>query len=282
MPIDPLISMMVDSKTLAKKRLRKPPVTTPSLAAEVSYRKQLLKGISDLNSLARETVLKFYRSKIASRLDQINVPPNSSLTALFDAIEAQYGQEVDLPDQAELEQIAETTSNHNRRQVDRQFQSVLGVQPLQGEPWLGKELDNWVQINTGLVKSVPKQYLDKLELMVMNAFQAGTRPADLGQQISKLFWVTKNRGKLIARDQISKLTGNLTMLRQKDVGVTQYIWRTSMDERVRATHMHNEGKAFKWSDPPATGHPGQDINCRCHAEPDFKQLVSDIKSERAA
>ncbi|MDD0884230.1 phage head morphogenesis protein, partial [Xylella fastidiosa subsp. multiplex] len=35
----------------------------------------------------------------------------------------------------------------------------------------------------------------------------------------------------------------------------------------REDHAAHDGTVFRWSDPPATGHPGQDYNCRCVAIP---------------
>ncbi len=46
-----------------------------------------------------------------------------------------------------------------------------------------------------------------------------------------------------------------------------YIWRTRGDNKVRPFHAANNGRIFAWDDPPATGHPGEDYNCRCTAEP---------------
>lgn len=46
-----------------------------------------------------------------------------------------------------------------------------------------------------------------------------------------------------------------------------YIWRSQGDDRVRAAHRENNGQVFAWSSPPPGGHPGQDWNCRCVAEP---------------
>ncbi len=47
----------------------------------------------------------------------------------------------------------------------------------------------------------------------------------------------------------------------------RYVWRTQRDNRVRRSHRENEGRIFSWSDPLATGHPGEDYNCRCEAIP---------------
>lgn len=48
---------------------------------------------------------------------------------------------------------------------------------------------------------------------------------------------------------------------------THYIWRTRSDNKVRASHAANNGKIFAWDNPPPTGNPGEDYNCRCTAEP---------------
>lgn len=54
----------------------------------------------------------------------------------------------------------------------------------------------------------------------------------------------------------------------KETGATgQYVWRTQHDERVRTSHRVNDGRIFSWSDPPPSGHPGEDYNCRCEAVP---------------
>lgn len=54
----------------------------------------------------------------------------------------------------------------------------------------------------------------------------------------------------------------------KQAGLSdQYVWRTRRDERVRRSHRMNDGRVFSWADAPATGHPGEDYNCRCEAVP---------------
>ncbi len=46
-----------------------------------------------------------------------------------------------------------------------------------------------------------------------------------------------------------------------------YIWRTKKDDKVRGAHAEREGEIFNWHVPPEGGHPGEDYNCRCWAEP---------------
>ena len=40
------------------------------------------------------------------------------------------------------------------------------------------------------------------------------------------------------------------------------------------SHQEKEGNRYSWDAPPAdTGHPGQDYNCRCSAQPDLSGLL---------
>lgn len=60
-------------------------------------------------------------------------------------------------------------------------------------------------------------------------------------------------------------------LGRKEVHSTErYVWRTRGDGKVRLEHRRNEGRIFRWDDPPDTGHPGEDYNCRCEAEPYYE------------
>ena len=61
--------------------------------------------------------------------------------------------------------------------------------------------------------------------------------------------------------------GKLSELQQRGEGYTHYIWHSQDDAKVRSDHAANEGKIFSWDNPPPTGHPGEDFNCRCWAEP---------------
>lgn len=75
------------------------------------------------------------------------------------------------------------------------------------------------------------------------------------------------RAKLIARDQTNKLFSHLSRVRQQNLGITQYRWRTVGDLAVRDTHEALSGTLQEWSSPPDVGHPGEDIQCRCVADP---------------
>jgi SPP1 gp7 family putative phage head morphogenesis protein len=67
------------------------------------------------------------------------------------------------------------------------------------------------------------------------------------------------------------MTSSFNEVRQTNAGITHYIWSTSHDERVRASHARLNGETFSWKDPPEVdgerANPGEPVNCRCVAIP---------------
>lgn len=66
---------------------------------------------------------------------------------------------------------------------------------------------------------------------------------------------------------VRAFAGLINQLRQEDIGIEQYTWRSQDDSKVRASHVAYDDRRFRWDDPPEGGHPGQAHNCRCYAEP---------------
>ena len=115
-------------------------------------------------------------------------------------------------------------------------------------------LVGWSEENARLLAAMDRQYL--------NDVTRGLREPDA------LFGLQKSRAALIGANETTTLNGRVSRVRQQEFGVIRYRWLTRRDSRVRKTHKAHEGKIFRWDSPPAdTGHPGEDINCRCRAEP---------------
>lgn len=159
--------------------------------------------------------------------------------------------------------------------VGAQIKAVIQVNPLATAPGLSPELLNgFVAENVALIRTVPERYFKEVEQIVSDSVSMGRRAAQVSALVTERFEVSKSNAKRIARDQVAKMNGAVTQARHKQLGINAYIWRTSNDERVRDTHEANEGERFEWDNPPAeTGHPGDDIQCRCRAEPDLSALL---------
>jgi uncharacterized protein with gpF-like domain len=199
---------------------------------------------------------------------------------ILDDIRAQFAQGDSVLDEA-ARIAADQTSNVNRSEVSRQLRTVLGVDIFVAEPRLGETLASSVRENVGLIKSVPDRFFDDVEQTVLRQFRTGQRAASIAPEISERFGASRKRAAFIARDQVSKLNGDLTRMRQIELGIPGYIWRTSLDERVRGSedgslfgprtgargHAKLEGTRQSWDKPPIVdersgrrAHPGGDFN----------------------
>ncbi len=113
-----------------------------------------------------------------------------------------------------------------------------------------------------------KPLLDDVAVLLVEALEKGTTYGTLETLLVERFGVSESRAHLIARDQSTKLTGQLVKYKQTEAGIEEYIWVTEGDDRVRPSHRANNGETFRWDKPPKkTGHPGEDVNCRCRAKP---------------
>jgi len=158
----------------------------------------------------------------------------------------------------------------NKKRFYKSLQNAtsINLNSIISEEGLQPMLTSSINENVGLIKSIPDEYFKKLNTIVNQGTTRGKSSGGIIKDILALGKSTKKRAKLIARDQTQKVNAAITQGRQKNLGITEYIWRTSRDEKVRPAHKSKNGKRFKWSDPPAdTGHPGEDIQCRCIAEP---------------
>lgn len=175
-------------------------------------------------------------------------------------------------------------------QVQSQLRSAIGVDVITKREGLPDDkVKAFTAENVKLIKSIPDRYFEQVGALVTVAEHEGTRAGDLAGQIEERFGVASSSAKLVARDQINKFNGEVTRTRQAEAGITSYTWRTSRDERVRGdptgkypnvpdrkSHYLLEGKVFQWDDPPPVGHPGEDIQCRCRAEPNIEELLAGL------
>lgn len=166
-------------------------------------------------------------------------------------------------------------NEHNLAQFRKQYRQLIALDVVQAEPWIAPILENYLQKNVDLIKSVEQTYFQQIKNVALEGFQSGLQVKDITERLRQRGIVSTNRLELIARDQVQKLNGQLTKERQTRAGVSKYIWRTSLDERVRPEHAAREGEQFAWDNPPSDGHPGEPINCRCYAEPVFEDVIDE-------
>lgn len=169
-----------------------------------------------------------------------------------------------------------TISSINKLATDRNWKRVTGIDLSLTEPWLESAMATYANMNASLITSIRDKLLGEVETIAQQGLINGTRWETIASDIQDRFSVSESKAALLARDQTNKLNGQLTEIRQRELGFTKYIWRTMGDDRVRESHREKEGNVYSWDDPPAdTGHVGQDYNCRCYGEPYFVELFEE-------
>lgn len=218
----------------------------------------------------------------AERGDRFDAPDR--VNAAMDKIADDFWEKSFRPSELEAiaRQYAERTSTFQKAQLDRQASAALGANVFAAEPHLEPLIKAFVAENVALIKSVPNQYFDDIEKAITAGVRAGARATEIARTLVDKHGVAESRAVLIANDQVGKFYGELNRVRQKALGATHYIWRTSNDNRVRERHRMLEGQRFSWGKPPAEGHPGYAVNCRCNAEPDFSAILEAETAKKAS
>ena len=176
--------------------------------------------------------------------------------------------------------ISRQINAFNKVQFAKVTDALLSIDIFFHEPWLEDQLSLFATQNAQLITSLVDDEIERVSGVVQRGFQQGLPYKTVADQIQSTFGVARRHAKLIARDQTVKLNASLTKLRQEDLGIEQYEWQTSGDERVRASHRIMDGLICRWDDPTVyrrkgetkwrkrtsampDNHPGGDVQCRC-------------------
>lgn len=189
-----------------------------------------------------------------------------------------------------LKDISEKLKEFEDREFAKQFEKSINVSIKEQADWWDMMRDNWTKNNYKLIRSNASRFIDNINLIVENAIISGTTVKELQEEIQKATsGLSDYKCRLLARDQIGKLQGQITQGQMTEVGLEMYIWSTSGDERVRDSHQEMEGLLCRWDDANVYSedggktwidrpsgavllHPGQDIQCRCVALAYFPEI----------
>ena len=176
-----------------------------------------------------------------------------------------------------LENLANLNRKLTVKEWKKAIRSTLGID-IREDYYLGdfykEQLQDWSKQNVELISTIPNDTLAKMREIVYNGYTSGKTTTRMLKEIQRAYKVGLKHARLIARDQTAKLNGQIQRHQQIDAGITEYIWCTSGDERVRDSHKALDGKKFSWDNPPLNSdgracHPGEDYQCRCIGRPVF-------------
>jgi SPP1 gp7 family putative phage head morphogenesis protein len=238
----------------------------PNSGVEARYRKQLDALIKEMGASVAEGVREQYRK------DGPEMAQDASPSKLMQQMLKNLGKRWIKRFDDMSAKIADGFANGTFKAHDSAFKAALAdagwTVQFEMTPVTRDILNASISENVALIKSIPQQYLGRVEGIVMRSFVQGRDLSTMSTDLQKEFGVTKRRAALIARDQSNKLTAAATRARRMELGITEAEWLHShAGKEPRPDHVAADGKRFNID----TGclisgeylQPGQLINCRC-------------------
>jgi len=262
-----------------KQKLKKTPVWKYPISIEKQYEATLVRYVDIIAKNINELIipslpaLKLEFDFNKPTFDSIrNDDYTANLNMMLENLRMRLNAELPSSEILAID-IGQKVNKWNNKEWQNILKQVLGIQGFVRDQRTAEILKAFINQNVDLINSLKNESLRKLKVTINAGVTSGKRVETITREIRKNVKVSKKRARLIARDQIGKLNGQLTENSQTSYGITHYFWRDSDDSRVRQTHARNNDKRFSWKKPPIdTGHPGQDYQCRCWADPDFSTV----------
>lgn len=258
-------------KIVPKRKLHYP------FAMECDYTKLLTGYVKDCMAIVRSYIPEM-RKLVTEQSEPGATSVNVYLDLLIDRIRHDMPQAEAL--EGRMRRFFDDVAHFTWRDLKRLLESVTGTQISgRGVRISRKDADDdldalkeiWVGENLDLIRSIDDETMRRIRQALTARITGSVNHAglakDLIAEIQAITEKEKSRAELIACDQLGKLHGQINRRKQESLGIDEYEWETSHDERVRDSHRALQGKVFSWNKPPPEGHPGYPIRCRCIALP---------------
>lgn len=195
-----------------------------------------------------------------------------------------------------LGKTADEAMEFGNKEFSKALEKGIYVNMPTTAPWWNDMKKSWAEDNYTLITSNAKNYVSKINTLTEQAIINGYSHSKLKDEIKKATESLSDKHcKLLARDQMGKLNGQINQAQMQEIGLDLYVWSTSSDDRVRDSHAVMEGILCRWDDADVCSydngktwverpsnavrqHPGQDIQCRCVPLTFYPELVSEIES----
>lgn len=247
---------MASNKTLMERRKKKPrapKAVRPSEEAERYYRGQL-RGLvkmmaSELVAALEPELKRLKPDYIADSLVTMDGWAEQILSAIR-RVSSRFTSALFEP---QIARVAASTVSRaeadNAEDFRDSINKAVGVdfQLITKPKGMTDYLEASTAENVNLIKSIPAEYFQKVETLVLGGMKDGLAPTAIAKQIQAETGVSARRANLIARDQVSQLNSDLTRQRQTAAGIEFYKAVDAGDVRV--------------SGNPAGKYPNAKISC---------------------
>ena len=241
------------------------------------YRRRLLARVRAAKLLLDERLAPVLAAIEARRTERTDaavdlLPPDlTEILRVVSTVRAAFEMAYQV-ETSDLTPVGEQVALFSARKLNDDYPALFPISTARDAAEIARVAE-WSRVNARLIKTIDSRYWDDIASVAREAVGRGIQTRELAKLLEERYRVSQSRARLIARDQISKLNADITEQKQTALGVEEYFWVTSHDERVRPTHRNLDGSRQRWDAPPVTetngerNHPGQAIQCRCTARP---------------
>lgn len=138
-------------------------------------------------------------------------------------------------------------------------------------------IENVIEANVGLVRSVSDQTRDRISGAVTRGLQSRSPSADVAKEIRESTGIGRRRARNIAADQNVKITSALNEERRRQAGIDKWKWVSSHKLHPRPEHAARDGKVYDDSEL-LDDRPGMKPFCGCtsQAHLDLDALIAGL------
>lgn len=253
----------------------------PSKRAEVYYRTQ----IDNLIQPMLDQIISAVRKPRLNDSDEVG--DDDSIARLLAALTALSNQDITQSATRVALTFVGRSNTQNKERFTRSMQRARGIDvaSIVDSMDLGDTMAKAIQANIDLIKSFKTDLINDMSAQIFDDFKKGVRQSDLIANIYERGNVSKAHAKFVARDQTAKVNSALNEARNMKLGIDEYYWSGTDDERERESHRVLNGMLCKYSDPTVysddhgktwkkrksigayEGNPGTDFQCRCLDKP---------------
>lgn len=215
--------------------------------------------------------------KIAPVKVAMDISPSSQARILTNALKDRFEQLFGRAAKPLAEQMVSQADDASARATYQSLKELSGGLSLKTDILTGSMAEFMtatVAENVSLIKSIPSEYMTKVQGAVLRSMTNGKGMADLVPFFEQQEGITARRAKNIAQDQTHKAYNGLNKGRMEKVGVKAFEWvHSGGGQHPRQHHIDLSGKTFRFDALPVIeldgtrGIPGQAINCRCTMVP---------------
>lgn len=221
-----------------------------------NYSKELRKAI--IKELKKELDKKKFKN---SYLKNSILSTIKSILSLFDSVFSRKKKKI--------KKIVKDFAESVNKIHEKRFNTALTKEDIEIKPKVKGKIEEAikkrVEYNVSLIVSANERAKAKLREALFKNLDLGS-PESIKEITQRTLKGYSNNLDLIARDQTLKFSKDLTVVRAEAIGVKEYIYKTSQDERVRETHARLNNKRFELIGDNEGNKRLLEINCRCHRE----------------